>query len=67
MAVAEWTKGGKVLFKSVQYAGFVGVLTGIKPNAFGVSINERLLGGSVRILVLISNYQSHFWMLSKRF
>jgi hypothetical protein len=50
--IAKWTKNGQVLFQSVQYAGYVGVLTGIRNGAFGVSINERSLGGSVGFLLL---------------
>lgn len=53
--LAEWTKGGKVLFKSVQYVGYVGVLTGVRSHSFGLSINERLLGGSVSNNQLVKN------------
>ncbi|KAH3838776.1 hypothetical protein DPMN_112191 [Dreissena polymorpha] len=27
----DWQRGGKTLFKSVNYAGYIGVLTAIKP------------------------------------
>jgi len=38
---AEYQKGGKPLFYATTFAGYVGVLSGMKPNAFSVSINTR--------------------------
>jgi acid ceramidase len=37
----EWTQGGKVLFRSTQYAGYVGVLTGMRQNLFAITIDSR--------------------------
>jgi len=39
--IADFVKGGKTLFKATTFAGFVGVLSGIKPGAFSVTINTR--------------------------
>ncbi|CAF0760601.1 unnamed protein product [Brachionus calyciflorus] len=37
----NYTKGGQLQYKTVTFVGFVGVITGIKPNSFSISINER--------------------------
>jgi len=37
----EFQKGGKTQFYSTSFAGYVGVLSGMKPNAFSISINTR--------------------------
>ncbi|KAE9547755.1 hypothetical protein FO519_009036, partial [Halicephalobus sp. NKZ332] len=37
----NFIKGGKVLFKGVTFAGHLGILTGLKPNAFTLSTNAR--------------------------
>jgi len=39
----NFTRGKKVLFQSDQLYGNVGVLTGVRPNGFSVSINARRL------------------------
>ena len=40
--VFEWQKGGEVIFKSVGWIGFIGVLSGMKPNRFAVTLNAVL-------------------------
>jgi len=37
----EYQKGGKTLFYATSFAGYVGVLSGMKPNAFSISLNTR--------------------------
>jgi len=37
----EYQTGGKTLFYATSFAGYVGVLSGMKPNAFSISINTR--------------------------
>jgi len=42
MAVqVDFQKGGKTFFQAATFAGFVGVLSGMKPNAFSVTIDTR--------------------------
>jgi acid ceramidase len=43
----NWMKDGKLLYKSNNFAGFVGIYNGLKPNAFTLTANERfaLAGG----------------------
>ena len=43
----HFTKGGEELFTSAVLLGYVGILTGLKPGKFSVSIDERGLGGNV--------------------
>ena len=38
---ANIMKGGKLLYKSTTFAGYVGVLSGMKPGAFSVTIDTR--------------------------
>jgi len=37
----EYQKGGKTQFYATSFAGYVGVLSGMKPGAFSISINTR--------------------------
>ena len=36
-----WVKGGKPVFYSTQYIGYMGVLTGMRPGGWSVSVNQR--------------------------
>jgi len=40
----EFYKGGSLLFKGVTYAGYFGILTGMKPGCFSITLNERDTG-----------------------
>lgn len=37
----DYQKGGKTVFYATSFAGYVGVLSGMKPGAFSISINTR--------------------------
>eukprot|EP00026_Physarum_polycephalum_P016059 Phypoly_transcript_16891.p1 GENE.Phypoly_transcript_16891~~Phypoly_transcript_16891.p1 ORF type:complete len:227 (+),score=27.82 Phypoly_transcript_16891:85-681(+) len=37
----EYQKGGQTVFYATSFAGYVGVLSGMKPNAFSISLNTR--------------------------
>jgi len=37
----DFQKGGKTQFYSTSFAGYVGILSGMKPGAFSISINTR--------------------------
>jgi len=39
--IADMQKGGKTLYKATTFAGYVGVLSGMKPNAFSLTIDTR--------------------------
>ncbi|WAQ99286.1 ASAH1-like protein [Mya arenaria] len=51
----DFQRGGKTVFKSVNYAGYVGILTAISPGKFTLTMNERftLDGGYIGIINLI--------------
>lgn len=48
----NYQKGGKTVFKAVHFAGYVGVLTGVAPGKFTLSMDERFKadGGYLGIL-----------------
>jgi len=48
----SWVKNGKEVFKTVNFAGFIGVYNGVKAKAFTVTANERfnIQGGYVGII-----------------
>lgn len=37
----RWYKGGHIIFHSVGWIGQVGIMTGVKPGAFSISLNAR--------------------------
>lgn len=37
----DFVRGGRVLFSATTWPGYVGVMTGIKPDAFSLSVNYR--------------------------
>jgi len=47
----EFQKQGKTLFWGTTYAGYIGVLTGMKPGSFAISLNERDTGYMVENLL----------------
>ncbi|KAL5005343.1 hypothetical protein ScPMuIL_018799 [Solemya velum] len=60
----NYTRSGKVIFKAVHFAGYVGVLTAIKPGLFTLSMNERfgVDGGYIGVLEWIMGDHSATWM-----
>jgi len=47
----QYQKQGKTLFWATSFAGYVGVLTGMKPGSFAISLNERDTGYIVENLL----------------
>jgi len=61
----EWKKDGKTVFKSVNFAGFVGVYNGVRPQRFTITANERfdlLDGGYIGIIKWLRGDTSASWM-----
>ncbi|KAM6972189.1 acid ceramidase [Aplochiton taeniatus] len=60
----DFTRGNKTVFKSTNFAGYVGMLTGIKPHTFTLTMNERfsLDGGYIGILEWILGKRDGMWM-----
>jgi len=60
-----WTKNNKLVYKSNNFAGFVGLYNGLKPNAFTLTANERFAakGGYLGMLEwLIGQDPNGKWM-----
>ncbi|KAF6719610.1 Acid ceramidase [Oryzias melastigma] len=60
----DFKKNNKTVFKSTNFAGYVGMLTGIKPHMFTLTMNERfsLDGGYIGILEWILGQRDGMWM-----
>jgi acid ceramidase len=60
----DWQKNGKTLFKSVNYAGYIGILTAVKKDAFTLTMNERFNadGGYIGILKWLLGDRTGNWM-----
>jgi len=44
VAEVEFQRGGNTVFYGTTFAGYVGLLTGMKPGAFSINLNERDIG-----------------------
>uniref|UniRef100_A0A671Y9I3 Acid ceramidase n=1 Tax=Sparus aurata TaxID=8175 RepID=A0A671Y9I3_SPAAU len=60
----DFKKNNQTVFKSTNFAGYVGMLTGIKPHVFTLTMNERfsLDGGYIGILEWILGKRDGMWM-----
>uniref|UniRef100_A0A671LJ48 Acid ceramidase n=1 Tax=Sinocyclocheilus anshuiensis TaxID=1608454 RepID=A0A671LJ48_9TELE len=60
----NFQRDNKTVFKSTNFAGYVGMLTGIRPGEFSLTTNERfnLDGGYVGILEWIFGKRDGMWM-----
>ncbi|GAB1600649.1 acid ceramidase-like [Argonauta hians] len=59
----DFQKNNKTVFKSVNFAGYIGVLTGVRPGAFTLTLNERfqLKGGFIGIIKWLLNQRTAKW------
>ncbi|KAJ8335926.1 hypothetical protein SKAU_G00392680 [Synaphobranchus kaupii] len=60
----DFTRNNRTVFKSTNFAGYVGMLTGIRPHTFTLTMNERfsLDGGYIGILEWILGKRDGMWM-----
>lgn len=60
----DFQRSQKTVFKAVTFAGYLGVLTGVKPGAFSMTINERfkLNGGFIGLLEWLLGDHSQHWV-----
>lgn len=60
----DFKRNNQTVFKSTNFAGYVGMLTGIKPHVFTLTMNERfsLDGGYIGILEWILGQRDGMWM-----
>lgn len=64
MINVDYQSNGKTVFSAVHFAGYVGILTAVKQNAFTMTMNERfaLDGGYVGILEWLLGISQGKWM-----
>lgn len=43
----DFQKGGKTVYKSVSWVGYVGVMTGVRPGHYSVALNYRSSNGTI--------------------
>ncbi|GAA6068165.1 N-acylsphingosine amidohydrolase (acid ceramidase) 1a [Tachysurus ichikawai] len=60
----DMKRNNRTLFKSTSFAGYVGMLTGIRPSEFTLTMNERFNfdGGYIGILEWILGKRDGMWM-----
>ncbi|XP_069686152.1 acid ceramidase-like isoform X2 [Periplaneta americana] len=60
----DFMKDNKTLFRSVNFAGYIGILTAVKKGAFSLTVDERfkLDGGYIGISEWILGYHNQKWM-----
>lgn len=60
----DFQRNNQTVFKSTNFAGYVGMLTGIRPHMFTLTMNERfsLDGGYIGILEWILGQRDGMWM-----
>ncbi|KAA8594622.1 hypothetical protein FQN60_011757 [Etheostoma spectabile] len=60
----DFKRNNQTVFKSTNFAGYVGMLTGVKPHMFTLTMNERfsLDGGYIGILEWILGKRDGMWM-----
>ncbi|KAI4894481.1 hypothetical protein NFI96_029398 [Prochilodus magdalenae] len=60
----DFRRNNSTVFKSTNFAGYVGMLTGMRPHAFTLTMNERfsLDGGYIGILEWILGKRDGMWM-----
>ncbi|KAK7481951.1 hypothetical protein BaRGS_00026754 [Batillaria attramentaria] len=60
----DFQRGGKTVFKSVNFAGYIGILTALKPGLFSLTMNERFNadGGFIGIIKWLEGDRSEQWM-----
>uniref|UniRef100_A0AAR2LWB6 ceramidase n=1 Tax=Pygocentrus nattereri TaxID=42514 RepID=A0AAR2LWB6_PYGNA len=60
----DFKRNNKTVFKSTSFAGYVGMLTGIRPKEFTLTVNERFSvdGGYIGILEWILGQRDGMWM-----
>ncbi|XP_065058054.1 acid ceramidase-like [Rhopilema esculentum] len=59
-----YQKQGKVVYKAVHFLGYVGIITGIKPGVFTLTVNERfaLDGGYIGLIEWLLGMNKARWM-----
>ena len=59
--IGRFVRGNKLLFEATMFAGYNGVMTGMRPNGFSISINSRYYSYATDFSKLIGNI-AHIFM-----
>jgi acid ceramidase len=64
IVMLDWQKAGKTVYKSVNFAGYIGILTAVKQGVITLSLNDRfnLDGGYIGILKWILGDRKSSWV-----
>ncbi|KAJ6668612.1 hypothetical protein lerEdw1_012094 [Lerista edwardsae] len=64
MVNLNFQRNNKTVFKSANFAGYVGMISGVKPGAFSLTMNERfsLDGGYIGIFEWLIGEREGWWM-----
>lgn len=57
----DYYRGNQLLFQGITTVGYVGILTGVSPYGFSVSINERDLGGNIIVNAIDAFIKHSAW------
>jgi N-acylethanolamine-hydrolysing acid amidase len=58
----DFQSKGQTVFTATTYAGYVGVLTGMRPGAFSISLDQRESGSPIEnILMVRAHEHAHVW------
>uniref|UniRef100_A0A914CUA6 Acid ceramidase n=1 Tax=Acrobeloides nanus TaxID=290746 RepID=A0A914CUA6_9BILA len=67
----NWTRNGQTVFKSVQFAGYTGILSGMKEGGFTVTVDDRFMaeGGIIGLIrwLLGAEYKFTTWLTRELF
>ncbi|XP_012674336.1 acid ceramidase [Clupea harengus] len=60
----DFRRSNHTVFKSTGFAGYAGMLTGMKPHSFSLTINERFSmdGGYIGIIEWLLHHRDAMWM-----
>ncbi|NXA46562.1 ASAH1 ceramidase, partial [Nothocercus julius] len=64
VVVLDFQRNNKTVFKSTNFAGYIGMVSGVKPDTFTLTMNERfsLDGGYIGILEWFLGRRDGMWM-----
>ncbi|XP_053110490.1 acid ceramidase isoform X2 [Hemicordylus capensis] len=64
MVSLDFQKNNKTVFKSANFAGYIGMISGVKPGIFTLTMNERfsLDGGYIGIFEWLLGQRDGWWM-----
>uniref|UniRef100_A0A646QE44 Acid ceramidase n=1 Tax=Hemiscolopendra marginata TaxID=943146 RepID=A0A646QE44_9MYRI len=64
VVMVDFQKGNSTVFRSVHFAGYIGVLSAVKPKLFSLTIDERFQwkGGYIGLIEWVLGFRKGHWM-----